>query len=67
MTNDVPAEAWDEFAKVHQDSKFIRNGIIFAVSDEKSAKDASRENAKVKTGFEQASKETAGVTEDKEE
>ncbi|EPT3594855.1 hypothetical protein [Yersinia enterocolitica] len=67
ITKAVPAEAWDEFAKVHKDSKLILNGIVFAVSDENSANDASLERSKVKTGLEQASKETADVKEDKEE
>lgn len=67
MTKDVPAEAWETFEKNHKDSKFIKNGIVFAVSDEKSMADASLERENVKTGLEQASKETADVKEDKEE
>lgn len=67
MTKDVPADAWEEFSKNHAESKFIKNGIIFAVGDEQSAEDASLERTNVKTGLEQASKETAGVKEDKEE
>lgn len=67
MTKDVPAEAWEAFEKNHKDSKFIKNGIVFAVSDEKSLQDATLERSNQKTGLEQASKETAGVTEDKEE
>lgn len=67
MTKDVPAEAWEEFVKNHADSKFIKNGIIFAVSDEKSAEDASLERSKVKTGLEQASPTTAGVEPQKED
>lgn len=67
MTKDVPAEAWEAFEKNHKDSKLIKNGVIFAVSDEKSAADASLERAAVKTGLEQASQETSGVVPDKEE
>ncbi|EOV0796412.1 TPA: hypothetical protein PXJ50_003899 [Yersinia enterocolitica] len=67
MTKNVPAEAWETFEKNHKDSKFIKNGIIFAVSDEKSLADATLERTSVKTGLEQASKETADVKEDKEE
>ncbi|MHA3512202.1 hypothetical protein ACX1G9_12920 [Yersinia enterocolitica] len=55
------------FEKNHADSKFIKNGIIFAVSDEESAKDASLERAKVKTGLEQASQTTGGVEPQKED
>lgn len=67
MTKNVPAEAWETFEKNHKDSKFIKNGIVFAVSDEKSLADATLERTSVKTGLEQASKETADVKEDKEE
>ncbi|HDL8245731.1 TPA: hypothetical protein ACTWJ0_004056 [Yersinia enterocolitica] len=67
MTKDVPVEAWEAFEKNHADSKFIKNGIIFAVSDEESAKDASLERAKVKTGLEQASQTTGGVEPQKED
>lgn len=67
LTKDVPASAWEAFESAHKDSKFIKSGIVFAVSDEKSAADASLERIDVKTGLEQASKETAGVKEDKEE
>ncbi|EOS94712.1 hypothetical protein LU631_02690 [Erwinia tracheiphila] len=65
MTKDVPADAWEAFEKNHADSKFIKNGIVFAVSDEKSLADASLERENVKTGLEQASKESANVKEDK--
>lgn len=67
MTKEVPADAWETFAKNYKDSKLIKNGIVFAVSDEKSFADASLERSKVSTGLEQASKEAAGVEEDKEE
>lgn len=67
MTKDVPAEAWETFEKNHKDAKFIKNGIVFAVSDEKSLQDATLERADQKTGLEQASKESANVKEDKEE
>ncbi|MFP1728022.1 hypothetical protein ACLEEB_14390 [Lonsdalea quercina] len=65
MTKGVPAEAWDAFKESHKDSKFITNGIVFAVSDEKSLQDATLERANQKTGLEQASKEIEGVQEDK--
>lgn len=56
ITRDVPADAWDAFEKAFKDQKIIRNGIVFAVTDYASAEDASKELAKQKTGFEQASK-----------
>ncbi|VUC79924.1 Uncharacterised protein [Raoultella terrigena] len=67
ITRDVPAEAWEAFEKAHKDSKFIKNGIVFAVSDEKSAADAALERSKQKTGLEQADQKSAGVEPDKEE
>ncbi|ELX9578580.1 hypothetical protein SLJ66_001949 [Escherichia coli] len=67
MTRDVPADAWESFEKIHKESKFIRNGVVFAVTDEKSAADASLERSKQKTGLEQASQKSAGVEPDKEE
>jgi hypothetical protein len=67
LTKNVPADAWESFVSIHKDSKFIRNGVIFAVSDEESAQDASLEREGVKTGLEQASPKSAGVEPDKEE
>lgn len=61
ITRDVPAESWEAFAKNHADSKFIKNGIVFAVTDEKSVSDASLERSKQKTGLEQSSTKAAGV------
>lgn len=52
-TEGVPADIWDEFAKDHATSKVIRNGIVFAVGDLASARDAAAERSKVKTGLEQ--------------
>ncbi len=67
LTKGVPAEAWEAFEKNHKDAPFIRNGIVFAVTDEKSASDASLERSKQKTGLEQAGKVSAGVEPDKED
>ncbi len=61
------AEAWEAFEKNHKDAPFIRNGIVFAVTDEKSAADASLERSRQKTGLEQVNAKDAGVEEDKEE
>ncbi|WJZ70076.1 hypothetical protein [Pantoea phage PA-1] len=67
ITKDVSAEVWDAFAKAHADGPLIRNGIVFAVSDEKSAADASLERSKQKTGLEQANAAAAGVEDLKED
>lgn len=67
ITKGVPAEAWDAFEKAHKDAPFIRNGIIFAVTDEKSASDASLERSKQRTGLEQVNASDAGVEPDKGE
>lgn len=61
LTRDVPADAWEAFEKSFKDQKFIRNGVVFAVTDDKSAESASKERAKQKTGLEQASTKSAGV------
>lgn len=66
ITRDVPADIWDEYAKNHADSKAIRNGIVFAVADYKSAQDAAKDNAQVKTGLEGVSAAQAGVQVDKD-
>lgn len=67
ITEDVPAEVWDEYAKAHARSPAILNGLLFAVGDKKSAEDAAKERQNVKTGLEQIKPEDAGVKEDKEE
>ncbi|NBM90065.1 hypothetical protein GWI78_09035 [Proteus sp. G2658] len=61
MTRDVPADAWESFEKSFKDQKIFLNGIVFAVTDYKSAEDASKERAKQKTGLEQASAKSTGV------
>lgn len=53
ITRDVPADAWDAFAKTFADHLLIKNGLVFAVSDDKSAQAASKELAGQKTGLEQ--------------
>lgn len=67
LTSGVPADVWEAFEKAHKSHPLIRNGIVFAVSDEESARDASLELAKVKTGLEQVSAEAAGVEDLKED
>lgn len=67
LTRDVPAEAWESFEKAFKDQKIITNGLVFAVTDDKSAKDASKEREKQKTGLEQASQKQKGIEKLKEE
>lgn len=67
LTSGVPADVWDAFEKAHKDHPLIRNGIVFAVSDEESARDASLERIKQKTGLEQANAAAAGVEDLKED
>lgn len=55
ITRDVPADVWEDFEKVHAQSNVIKNGVVFAVADDASAKSASEERSKVKTGFERLS------------
>lgn len=53
ITEDVPADIWDDYFKNHEKSKLVQNGLIFAVNDKASAKDAANERSKQKTGLEQ--------------
>lgn len=67
ITREVPADLWDGFAKTFADQPLIKNGIVFAVTDEKSAADASKERAKQKTGMEQLDPNKQVTKPDKEE
>lgn len=67
ITKDVSADVWEEFEKNHKSSPLFRNGIVFAVTDEKSAADAALEHSGQKTGLEQVTASDAGVEPDKEE
>lgn len=67
ITRDVPAELWDWFAKTFADQPMIRNGVVFAVTDEASAKDASQERSSQKTGMEQLDPKKQTTKPDKEE
>jgi hypothetical protein len=55
------------FREESQGCAIHSNGIVFAVTDEKSAADASLERSRQKTGLEQVNAKDAGVEEDKEE
>jgi len=66
ITEDVPAEVWEDYAKAHAKSPAIVNELVFAQKDTKSARDAANERKGQKTGFEQIKAEDAGVKEDKE-
>ena len=66
ITEDVPAEVWEDYAKAHAKSPAIVNELIFAQKDTRSAHDAAKERSGQKTGFEKIKAEDAGVKEDKE-
>lgn len=67
ITRDVPADLWEGFAKTFAEQPLLRNGIVFAVADEASAKDASQEREGQKTGMEQLDPQKQKTTPDKEE
>ncbi len=67
ITENVPADIWEDYAKAHAKSPAIVNELIFAQKDARSARDAANERKGQKTGFEQIKAEDAGVKEDKEE
>lgn len=67
ITREVPADLWEGFAKTFAEQPLIRNGIVFAVTDESSAKDASQERAEQKTGMEQLDPKKQQTKPDKEE
>lgn len=67
ITRDVPADLWEGFAKTFADQPMIRNGVVFAVTDEASAKDASQERSDQKTGMEQLDPKKQTTKPDKEE
>lgn len=66
LTENVPVEVWDEFAKNHADSAFMKKGLVFATSDERSAKAAAKDNEKQKTGTEQLDGSKQATKADKE-
>ena len=66
ITEDVPVEIWEDYAKAHAKSPAIVNELIFAQKDARSARDAANERKAQKTGFEKIKAEDAGVKEDKE-
>lgn len=66
-TENVPADIWDDFAKDFADSALIRNGVVFAVGDMASVKDAANERSTVKTGIEQLTDKQTETKKDVEE
>lgn len=53
VTENVPADIWDDYAKHHAQANVIKNGTVFAVGDLNSARDATKERENQKTGLEQ--------------
>lgn len=67
ITRDVPADLWEGFSKTFADQPLLRNGVVFAVTDDKSAQDASKEREDQKTGMEQLDPKKQQTKPDKEE
>ena len=67
VTENVPAEVWDEYIRIHGQSNAVKNGSVFAVSDLQSVKAAAEERKDVKTGFEQLTDKQTSTKADKEE
>lgn len=61
ISRGVPTVAWEWFAKTYKDARFIKKGLVFMVTDEESARSASAEREKNKTGLEQAPKKANGL------
>ena len=67
LTYDVPSEIWNDFAKNHAKSKMIRNGVVFAVNDGRSANSAAKEREKQRTGMERLDPNKQNTKPDTEE
>ncbi|WP_052955211.1 hypothetical protein [Enterobacter ludwigii] len=67
LTRDVPSAAWAWFEKTYKSSRFIANGLVFAVGDDASARSASAEREGNKSGLEQAPQKSKDIKPDKEE
>lgn len=52
ITEDVPAEIWDEFLKTHGKTPAVVNGIVFAQGDNASVRDQAKDAEKKETGLE---------------
>lgn len=66
VTEDVPADIWDDFVKTHGKTPAVLNGLVFAQNDLASVKDAAKEREKQKTGLEQADPNKSQTKPDKE-
>lgn len=67
ITENVPADVWEEYIRIHGQSNAVKNGSVFAVSDMQSVKAAAEERKDVKTGFEQLTDNQTSTKADKEE
>lgn len=67
ITRDVPAELWEGFSGTFADQPLLRNGVVFAVTDEASVKSAAQEREGQKTGLEQLDPKKQQTKPDKEE
>ena len=53
LTEQVPADVWEDYVKVYAQSNVLKNGMVFAASDKRGVEDAAKEVEKEKTGLEQ--------------
>lgn len=60
ITYDFPAEVWEEFKKVYDGSKLLKNGIIFANESARKTKDQAKDQKDNKSGHEQLPKPKKG-------
>lgn len=56
LTENVPAELWEAWKKVHAESRLVKGGFIFANSKAEGTKDRARGQKDNKSGHEQLPK-----------
>lgn len=53
LTEDVPAELWEAWSKLHEDSKLVKGGFIFANARASTTKAEAKDKKSNKSGQEQ--------------
>lgn len=56
LTEDVPAELWEAWSKLHEDSKLVKGGFIFANARASTTQSEAKEKKGNKSGHEQLEK-----------
>lgn len=56
LTDNVPADVWEAWKKVHAESKLVKGGFIFANTRAEGTKDRARDQKDNKSGHEQLPK-----------